>query len=86
LVYLHKAVCSPLVRDETDENNLWVNALYRISVHFEGDNPLKFVNYIITIPSRCFNLSLKNLYVKGLKDKDTIRYVCSEVDNKNLTF
>jgi len=72
--------------DFGDENNSWVNALHRISVHFEGDNPLEFVDYIITIPSGCFNLSLKIPCVKGLKDKDVIQYARSEAIFENITF
>jgi hypothetical protein len=69
-----------------DENNSWVNALHRVSVHFEGDNPLEFVNYTITIPSGCFNLSLTMPLVKGLKDKDVIHYARGAAIFENITF
>jgi len=49
------------------EENSWVISLKRVSVHFEGDNPLEFVNYTITKNYDNLKLSLKIPSIKGLK-------------------
>ena len=66
------------------EHNPWVYALLRVSVHFQGDNPLECVNYTITIPSGCFNLSLTMPLIKGLKDKDVILCAYHEAESVNI--
>ena len=66
------------------EHNSWVYALLRVSVHFQGDNPLECVNYTITLPSGCFNLSLTIPLIKGLKDKDVIQCACLEAESGNI--
>jgi len=68
------------------EHNSWVYALLRVSVHFQGDNPLECVNYTITIPSGCFNLSLTMPLIKGLKDKDVIlcAYLEAQAESANI--
>jgi hypothetical protein len=66
------------------EHNSWVYALLRVSVHFQGDNPLECVNYTITIPSGCFNLSLTMPLIKGLKDKDVILCAYLEAQSGNI--
>ena len=54
------------------EENSWVISLLRVSVHFEGDNPLEFVNYTITKNYDSLKLSLKIPSIKGLKHDDVL--------------
>ena len=53
-------------------DNSWVIALIRLSAHFEGENPLEFVRYTISMQYGDRYLTLTVGTVKGLKDKDLI--------------
>lgn len=57
------------------DDNSWVHALHRLSVHFDGQNPLEFVNYTITTShyhNGGIGISLTIPLVKGLQDKDVL--------------
>jgi hypothetical protein len=65
-----------------EEDNSWVHALHRVSVHFEGDNPLEIVNYTLTMLYGGINLTLTLPLVKGLKRCDIIGCITkSDYDN-----
>ena len=54
------------------DDNSWVHALHRLSIHFEGQNPLEFVNYTITTGYGGVGISLTIPLVKGLQHKDVL--------------
>lgn len=68
---------------DSGEVNSWVRALHRVSVHFDGDNPLEIVNYTLTMLYGGINLTLTVPLVKGLKRHDVIVSL-SESDYDNI--
>lgn len=65
-----------------EDINTWVYALQRLSLYFEGDNPLEFVNYTITMRYGSINISLTIRNIKGLKPKDVITSITEDDYNK----
>ena len=62
--------------DNDDKTKSWVIALRNLSIQFDGDNPLKFVEYTLSMMySNGTNISLRIPRIKGLNDRDVIESI-----------